>query len=71
MQTAPVDRVAAREDGAQGQGVLGERRVDSDNSAGSGGILMQRLLLARRKNLQFAPKVGSPLARARSYHELS
>jgi hypothetical protein len=34
------------------------------NSAGTGGgMLMQKLLLARRKSLQWAPKVGSPLAK--------
>lgn len=34
---------------------------------GKGKAVMQRLLLARRKSLQWAPKVGSPLARGASY----
>lgn len=33
-----------------------------ENGEGDG-VLRQRLLLARRKSLQFAPKIGSPLAR--------
>lgn len=33
------------------------------NVNGDVGVLMQRLLLARRKSLQWAPKVGSPLAK--------
>lgn len=39
--------------------------VDMSNSieCNSSGVLMQRLLLARRKSLQWAPKVGSPLAK--------
>lgn len=36
---------------------------DATGEIGAGGMLMQRLLLARRKSLQWAPKVGSPLKR--------
>lgn len=41
----------------------GEGRKDAGMLGGSD-VLMQRLLLARRKSLQWAPKVGSPLARS-------
>jgi hypothetical protein len=43
----------------------GETIVDGGNGTGSG-LLMQRLLQARRKSLQWAPKVGSPLAKGES-----
>lgn len=38
-------------------------RGDGEGSTNGSGALMQRLLLARRKSLQWAPKVGSPLAK--------
>lgn len=54
------DRDAFGVDG-EGQGeideVLGRRGGEGDRG------VMARLLMARRKSLQFAPKVGSPLAR--------
>lgn len=62
-KTAPAHRVAEREEGS---GILGETSEERGNGTG-GRVLMQRLLLARRKSLQFAPKVGSPLARGASY----
>ena len=42
---------------------FGEVEGDASGSATGNGVLMQRLLLARRKSLQWAPKVGSPLAK--------
>jgi hypothetical protein len=53
MQTCPPK--AAGSYGDLGEGIL-ERKKDE-------GVMM-RLMAARRKSLQFAPKVGSPLARA-------
>lgn len=42
----------------------GEVVMEEGATGGTGnGVLMQRLLLARRKSLQWAPKVGSPLAK--------
>lgn len=38
-----------------------------ENGANSA-ALMQRLMLARRKSLQWAPKIGSPLARGSNYN---
>ena len=38
--------------------------MGNPGEGGSGEGLMQRLLLARRKSLQWAPKVGSPLAKS-------
>lgn len=52
QQTAPVNRFA--EDGENGQSWLSEKKDES---------VMMRLMAARRKSLQWAPKVGSPLAR--------
>jgi hypothetical protein len=46
----------------KGYGELGFGGVETDEEAGRG-ILMQRLMAARRKSLQWAPKIGSPLAR--------
>jgi hypothetical protein len=50
-----------------GEGLEGLQFVegggDSSGGATGSGVLMQRLLLARRKSLQWAPKVGSPLAK--------
>lgn len=43
------------------EGILGSN--GDENSNGSGRLLMQRLMLARRKSLQWAPKIGSPLAK--------
>lgn len=48
--------------GIVGLGIAGENSEESANGVGSG-VLMQRLLLARRKSMQWAPKVGSPLAK--------
>jgi len=45
------------------EGAIDGLDIMNAGSTGSGGVLMQRLLLARRKSLQWAPKVGSPLAR--------
>jgi hypothetical protein len=42
---------------------FGEGGGDASESANGSAVLMQRLLLARRKSLQWAPKVGSPLAK--------
>ncbi|KAH6681061.1 hypothetical protein F5X68DRAFT_263417 [Plectosphaerella plurivora] len=53
MQTCPPKAVGSY--GDLGEGIL-ERKKDE-------GVMM-RLMAARRKSLQFAPKVGSPLARA-------
>lgn len=52
QQTAPVRKFV---DGPQmGAGLLAEQKDES---------VMMRLMAARRKSLQWAPKVGSPLAR--------
>ena len=55
MRTLPVKR----NDGPGNKQQIGE----GANSA----ALMQRLMLARRKSLQWAPKIGSPLARGSNY----
>ncbi|TDZ13420.1 hypothetical protein C8035_v004325 [Colletotrichum spinosum] len=52
MQTCPPKPNAYAE---MGEGIL---KRDKDET------VMQRLMAARRKSLQFAPKIGSPLARA-------
>ncbi|OBT74621.1 hypothetical protein VF21_06386 [Pseudogymnoascus sp. 05NY08] len=49
MRTVPANKMAVREQ-------------DGPSQMGSE-ALMQRLMMARRKSLQWAPKVGSPLAR--------
>jgi len=51
--------------GVEGTDGLQSGVVDGNvsESATGSGELMQRLLLARRKSLQWAPKVGSPLAK--------
>ncbi|PBP18176.1 hypothetical protein BUE80_DR010736 [Diplocarpon rosae] len=61
QKTAPVSRRYVDTEQEEGQttadmgaGFLSEKKDES---------VMARLLLARRKSLQFAPKVGSPLAR--------
>lgn len=51
MRTCPPKKSAFREMGA---GIISQSKDD--------GVLM-RLMAARRKSLQFAPKIGSPLAR--------
>lgn len=58
QKTAPAKRVApsAEQSAAAGS-------ADVVEGGAQKGVLMQRLLLARRKSLQWAPKVGSPLAR--------
>lgn len=55
VRTVPAKRVG----GEEGRGAGSAGTVAGGNSE----ALMQRLLLARRKSLQWAPKVGSPLAR--------
>lgn len=42
---------------------FGDMDGDVNGSANGSGALMERLFLARRKSLQWAPKVGSPLAK--------
>lgn len=55
QQTAPLANGRFFEDeGRMGGGFLSEKKDES---------VMMRLMAARRKSLQFAPKVGSPLAR--------
>ncbi|KFZ03232.1 hypothetical protein V502_11123 [Pseudogymnoascus sp. VKM F-4520 (FW-2644)] len=49
MRTVPANKMVVRDQGAPAQ--MGSE------------ALMQRLMMARRKSLQWAPKVGSPLAR--------
>ncbi|KFY07423.1 hypothetical protein V492_07154 [Pseudogymnoascus sp. VKM F-4246] len=49
MRTVPANKMVIRDQGAPSQ--MGSE------------ALMQRLMMARRKSLQWAPKVGSPLAR--------
>ncbi|OBT63087.1 hypothetical protein VE03_07414 [Pseudogymnoascus sp. 23342-1-I1] len=49
MRTVPANKMVVRDQGATTQ--MGSE------------ALMQRLMMARRKSLQWAPKVGSPLAR--------
>lgn len=51
MRTVPVNKMAAVREGQDAPAQMGSE------------ALMQRLMLARRKSLQWAPKVGSPLAR--------
>lgn len=53
MRTCPPKRTTFIE---PGQGILGQPK-EKDES------IMMRLMAARRKSLQFAPKVGSPLAK--------
>ena len=58
QQTAPVVKVKFGElDQGMGKGFLSEKKDES---------VMMRLMAARRKSLQWAPKVGSPLARGGS-----
>jgi hypothetical protein len=45
------------------EGSLSFGEGNGEGSVNGSGVLMQRLLLARRKSLQWAPKVGSPLAK--------
>jgi hypothetical protein len=52
MRTCPPKRTAFVE---PGQGILGKEQDER---------VLFRLMAARRKSLQFAPKVGSPLAKA-------
>lgn len=47
----------------QSAGSIGGIDMSDPIEGSSSGLLMQRLLLARRKSLQWAPKVGSPLAK--------
>jgi hypothetical protein len=65
QRTCPPKRSEVETEGAGvGMGMgLGMHGVDGEVRPG-GNVLMQRLLLARRKSLQWAPKVGSPLARS-------
>jgi hypothetical protein len=60
QRTCPPKRSEVETDG----GVEGMGVVDGGMRGPGGNVLMQRLLLARRKSLQWAPKVGSPLARS-------
>jgi hypothetical protein len=53
QQTAPVTKFGDFE-GGMGKAFLSEKKDES---------VMMRLMAARRKSLQWAPKVGSPLAR--------
>lgn len=56
QQTAPVKRfVEGDEDQGSGSAWLSEKKDES---------VMMRLMAARRKSLQWAPKIGSPLARS-------
>jgi hypothetical protein len=59
-----VQRTCPPKQQGSGGGIVEEQGegIGSDNETGRG-VLMQRLLLARRKSLQWAPKVGSPLAK--------
>jgi hypothetical protein len=57
QQTAPVKRYFEEEDEEQGDRGVGWLSEKKDES------VMMRLMAARRKSLQWAPKVGSPLAR--------
>ena len=54
QKTAPPGKRYFDGEGGNG-GVLSEKKDES---------VMMRLMAARRKSLQFAPKIGSPLARA-------
>jgi hypothetical protein len=56
QKTAPAGRryVDSEQDERMGAGFLSEKKDES---------VMMRLMAARRKSLQWAPKVGSPLAR--------
>lgn len=56
QQTAPVSKFV--DPGRMGAGFLEEKKDES---------VMMRLMAARRKSLQWAPKVGSPLARERLF----
>lgn len=56
QQTAPVSKFLNSEQ--IGAGFLEEKKDES---------VMMRLMAARRKSLQWAPKVGSPLARERLF----
>ncbi|KAI9743627.1 MAG: hypothetical protein M1818_002943 [Claussenomyces sp. TS43310] len=65
QMTAPPKRAGRDEFGNLG---ATDAPPGSGNKGGAEkGALMQRLLLARRKSLQWAPKVGSPLAKGTSY----
>lgn len=55
MRTVPVKR----NDGPSNK--------DQVENGANSAALMQRLMLARRKSLQWAPKIGSPLARGSNY----
>jgi hypothetical protein len=57
MQTAPPKQQHQRQSiyADLGQGVLGQEKDQS---------VMMRLMAARRKSLQFAPKIASPLSKA-------
>ena len=59
QKTAPVKRLFEDEDGEEenGKRTMGWLNEKKDES------VMMRLMAARRKSLQWAPKVGSPLAR--------
>lgn len=57
QQTAPVKRFVDEE------GVDDHGSEEWDLSAKKDESVMARLMLARRKSLQWAPKIGSPLAR--------
>jgi hypothetical protein len=56
QQTAPVVKFSGFEQDI-GRGILSEKKDET---------VMMRLMAARRKSLQWAPKVGSPLARGGS-----
>ena len=56
QQTAPVNRYVENEEGGQNSWLNNLSEKKDEN-------VMMRLMAARRKSLQWAPKVGSPLAR--------
>jgi hypothetical protein len=62
QRTCPPKAGLGESEGMEGF-QFGDVSGDASGSANGSGLLMQRLLLARRKSLQWAPKVGSPLAK--------
>jgi hypothetical protein len=62
QRTCPPKAGLGESEGMEGF-QFGDVNSGASGSANGSGVLMQRLLLARRKSLQWAPKVGSPLAK--------
>jgi len=62
QRTCPPKAGLGESEGLEGL-QFGDVNSGASGSANGSGALMQRLLLARRKSLQWAPKVGSPLAK--------